>query len=197
MKKLNKIILILLLVCITIGLSTNFYIIYNTKDKIVNNYNELKDISAIVVLGSGVKNNEPSPILKDRLDEGIKLYNEGISSKIIMSGDGTHKEKDEVTVMKNYAIKQGIPEENIITDQYGLSTYDTIKNMKETYKLNKIILVTQKYHLYRALYISDKYKLDSYGSPSDLRKHSGVLYRESRELLARTKDFFKCLATLN
>ena len=142
MKKLKKIILILFLVCITIGLSTNFYIIYNTKDKIVNNYNELKDISAIVVLGSGVKNNEPSPILKDRLDEGIKLYNEGISSKIIMSGDGTHKEKDEVTVMKNYAIKQGIAEENIITDQYGLSTYDTIKNMKVTYKLNKIILVT-------------------------------------------------------
>ena len=195
MKKINNIILILFLVCTTIGLSTNFYIIYNTKDKIVNNYNELKDISAIVVLGAGVKNNEPSPILKDRLDEGIKLYNEGISSKIIMSGDGTHQERNEVAVMKNYAIKQGIPEENIITDHYGLSTYDTIKNMKETYKLNKIVLVTQKYHLYRALYISDKYNIDSYGSPSDLRKHNGVLYREARELLARTKDFFKCLAT--
>ena len=195
MKKILKyIVLIITIVVITI-LSINIYVKKFTYKQIVkdNNYSELSDIDCIIVLGAGIKNNKPSPMLEDRLIKSINLYQKNISNKIIMSGDHGRKEYDEVNIMKKYAIQKDIPSENIFMDHAGFSTYESIYRAKYIFGAKRVVIVTQKYHLYRSLYIANKLGLEAYGVDSDLREHRGTTYREIREILARNKDFFKCI----
>ena len=104
-----------------------------------------------------------------------------------------HNDYDEVTVMKKYLLDKGIPIDDIYIDSLGLSTYDSIYRAKEVYNINSAIVVTQKYHLYRSLYISNSMNLDYYGVSSDKRIYQGQEKREIREILARNKDFVNCL----
>ena len=132
-------------------------------------------------------------MLEDRLLEGIKLYQNNVSNKIIMSGDHGRKEYNEVKIMKDYAIEKGIPSENIFMDHAGFSSYESIYRAKEIFGANKIVIVTQKYHLYRALYIANQLGIEAYGVGADPRQYVGATYRELREILARNKDFVKCI----
>lgn len=192
MKKIFKYILIVLIVIILVPVIINFYIILSTKNRIVSGDSELlTDIDYIVVLGAGIRRGKPSPMLEDRLKTGISLYNNDISNKILITGDHMNDNYDEVTVMKNYLLEHGIPEEDIITDNYGISTYDSIYRVKNVYKSNKVVIVSQRYHLYRALFLSDNLDLESYGVEANLRYYYGQWYREIREILARNKDFIK------
>ena len=192
MKKIFKYILIVLIVIILVPVIINFYVILSTKNRIVSGYSELlTDIDYIVVLGAGIRRGKPSPMLEDRLKTGISLYNNDISNKILITGDHMNDDYDEVTVMKNYLLEHGIPEEDIITDNYGISTYDSIYRVKNVYKSNKVVIVSQRYHLYRALFLSDNLDLESYGVEAYLRYYYGQWYREIREILARNKDFIK------
>ena len=192
MKKIFKYILIVLIVIILVPVIINFYVILSTKNRIVSGYSELlTDIDYIVVLGAGIRRGKPSPLLEDRLKTGISLYNNDISNKILITGDHMNDDYDEVTVMKNYLLEHGIPEEDIITDNYGISTYDSIYRVKNVYKSNKVVIVSQRYHLYRALFLSDNLDLESYGVEANLRYYYGQWYREIREILARNKDFIK------
>ena len=192
MKKIFKYILIVLIVIILVPVIINFYVILSTKNSIVSGDSELlTDIDYIVVLGAGIRRGKPSPMLEDRLKTGISLYNNDISNKILITGDHMNDDYDEVTVMKNYLLEHGIPEEDIITDNYGISTYDSIYRVKNVYKSNKVVIVSQRYHLYRALFLSDNLDLESYGVEANLRYYYGQWYREIREILARNKDFIK------
>lgn len=192
MKKIFKYILIVLIVIILVPVIINFYVILSTKNRIVSGDSELlTDIDYMVILGAGIRRGKPSPMLEDRLKTGISLYNNDISNKILITGDHMNDDYDEVTVMKNYLLEHGIPEEDIITDNYGISTYDSIYRVKNVYKSNKVVIVSQRYHLYRALFLSDNLDLKSYGVEADLRYYYGQWYREIREILARNKDFIK------
>ncbi len=198
MKKAIKYIGILAIVVILIfiiALVINFRVKNLVKDQIIENdeYIKLDNIDCILILGAGIKDDKPSPMLEDRLDEGIKLYKEGVAKKIIMSGDHGRKEYDEVNIMKQYAIDKGVPSEDIFMDHAGFSTYESIYRAKEIFEAKKIIIVTQKYHLYRALYIANSLGLESYGIGADPRRYVGETYREIREILARDKDFIKCI----
>lgn len=95
--------------------------------------------------------------------------------------------------MKQYAIDHGVPSEHIFMDHAGISTYDSIYRAKEIFQAEKIIIVSQKYHLYRALYISDSLGVDAYGVSADPVIYAGQEFREIREIVARTKDFVKCI----
>lgn len=196
--KLNKILtclIILLITGISIILSINFYVILSTKKQIVE-ITDLKnnnEYDCIIVLGAGIWGDKPSPMLQDRLDEAIKLYKEGIAPKIIMSGDNGQEGYDEVNVMKTYAIENGIPSEDIFMDHAGFSTYESIYRAKEIFQVKKAIIVTQKYHLYRALHISNGLNIETYGIGADPRKYSGQIFRELREILARNKDFVQTI----
>ena len=132
-------------------------------------------------------------MLKDRLNTCIELYNAKIINKIIMSGDHGKKYYDEVTVMKNYAISKGIPAEDIFMDHAGFSTYETMYRAKEVFNVKKAILVTQEYHLYRALYIGQQLGIQSDGISATKHHYVGDLSRELREILARNKDIFQCM----
>ena len=135
----------------------------------------------------------PSPMLEDRLLKGIELYNEGIAPKIIMSGDHGQKEYDEVNIMKEYAINAGVPSEDVFMDHAGFSTYESIYRAKEIFGVKNVVIVTQEYHLYRAIYIANKLGIKAYGVNTDPRDYAGQLYREVREILARNKDFVKSI----
>lgn len=195
MKKMFKILIVIAIISIILVLSINFYVVGIAKNKMIkdNDYSLLKDVDCILILGAGIWGDKPSPMLQDRLDEGIKLYKEGIASKIIMSGDHGREEYDEVNIMKEYAIEQGVSSEDIFMDHAGFSTYESIYRAKEIFDADNIVIVTQEYHLYRALYIADKLDINAYGVNSDPRKYSGQTFRELREILARNKDFVNCI----
>jgi len=195
MKKVLKYGIIVIIVIAIIILGINIYVRLSTKNQIIeeDEYSNLSDIDCIIILGAGIWGDKPSPMLEDRLLEGIKLYQNGVSDKIIMSGDHGRKEYDEVNIMKEYAIEKGIPSENIFMDHAGFSTYESIYRAKDIFQAKKVVIVTQKYHLYRALYIANKLGLEAYGVGADPRQYVGAFNREVREILARDKDFIKCI----
>lgn len=152
---------------------------------------KLRDVDCILVLGCGVwHGGVPTPMLADRLERSVELYENGASGKLLMSGDHGRKDYDEVNVMKEYAIDAGIPSENVFMDHAGFSTYESIYRAKAVFKAENVIIISQSYHLYRALYIAKGLGLKAYGVGSDQREYMGQEYREAREILARVKDFF-------
>lgn len=199
-KMITKIIFILILFGIIIGLAVlgiNLYMKYSVAKSIITT-EQAKDKNAdcIIVLGAGVnKNGNPSWMLEDRIIVGEQLYNAGASKKLLMSGDHGRKEYDEVNIMKKYAIDAGIPSEDIFMDHAGFETYDSIYRAKEIFGAKKIIIVTQKYHLYRALYIAKSLNVEAYGVSADLRDYTKMqYYRIFREWFARIKSFYKCIS---
>lgn len=198
MSKIKKIVFVLsviLLVLVLVILGINGYIKSSTKNQIISveESSKLEDIDCIIILGAGIWGDKPSPMLEDRLLQGIELYNNNVSTKIIMSGDHGREEYDEVNIMKEFAIEKGVPSENIFMDHAGFSTYESIYRAKEIFEADKIVIVTQKYHLYRSLHIANSLGIEAYGVGADPRQYVGAMYREIREILARNKDFVKCL----
>ena len=149
--------------------------------------------TCIVVLGASVSEYGPSPMLADRLDSGLGLFALDLSDIMLLSGDNGTIEYNEVQAMKNYAIKNGerlgLTEENIYLDYAGFSTHDSMYRAKNIFQAEKIVIVTQRYHLYRALYIADRLGLDAVGVAAKDTKH-GQTVRDIREIFARVKDFF-------
>ena len=191
---LSKLIILIIAVFLTFIL-INSYVKSSTEDSIISKNDALNiNPDCIIVLGAGVRSDgSPSPMLQDRLNTGIELYENGVSDKILMSGDHTKKGYDEVNIMKDYAINKGIPSENVFMDHAGISTYDSIYRAKEIFLAEKILIVTQEYHLYRALHIAEKLGVEAYGVSADVRVYAGQELRELREKAARVKDFFKAI----
>lgn len=148
----------------------------------------------ILVLGCGVKSDgTPSPMLEDRLEVAVSLYRSGAAPKILMSGDHGTIYYDEVHTMKKYAMEAGVPEEDIFLDHAGFSTYESMYRASAIFEVESAIVVTQKYHLYRALYAAEKMGIRACGTDADLRKYAGQTMREIREIFARDKDFFQLI----
>ena len=143
----------------------------------------------VLVLGCRVYGNgDVSAMLYDRVKTACELYHLGVCDRLLMSGDNQSKYYNEVDPMKQVAIKQGVPEEAIVTDPYGLSTYDSVVRLLEQFQGKRVVIVTQRYHLHRALYIAQKLGIDAYGVSADLRPYFGQFKREVREIFARCKD---------
>jgi vancomycin permeability regulator SanA len=152
------------------------------------------DFDCILVLGCGVRDDgTPSPMLRDRLLTAIALYEAGAAPKLLMSGDHGRDDYDEVNAMKNFAIGQGVPAEDIFLDHAGFSTYDSVYRAQAVFCVERAIIVTQRYHLYRALYIARRLGLDAVGVDACLQTYSGQTARDVREVLARCKDLCKCV----
>lgn len=185
------IIIILLLMCFT-PFIINGYVKSSVKDNIISEENlDSIDVDCILILGAGLKpDGTPNKMLQERLDKGIELYKKEIAEKLLLSGDNGQMEYNEVNAMKDYVIDAGIPPEDIFLDHAGFSTYESVYRARDIFQVKKVIIITQKYHLFRALYIADGLGLDAYGVIPDSKEYSGQTYREFREILARNKDFF-------
>ena len=155
---------------------------------------ELSDVDCIIVLGCQVRDDGSlSDMLRDRLLRGLELYQAGVSAKLLMSGDHGQDDYDEVGAMKQFAMDNGVPSENVFMDHAGFSTYETVYRAKEIFQARKVVIVTQEYHLYRAVYIAQELGMEAYGVSSDLRTYVGQSKRDVREVLARCKDAAMCI----
>lgn len=151
---------------------------------------KLEDVDCILVLGCLVNDGGvPSDMLHDRLRQSVELYKMGAAPKLLMSGDHGREYYDEVDAMKIYAVGQGIASEHVFMDHAGFSTYESMYRAKEIFGVKKVIIVTQEYHLYRAVYIARSLGLDAYGVTSDYNRYLDQFRRDVREVLARVKDF--------
>ena len=157
LKKAVKILLVLGLAGCLFLFLINLYMIRKEKPNIISSDDAaaLGDVDCIMVLGCSVRpDGTPSGMLRDRLDKGIGLYEDGVSDRLLMSGDHGRKNYDEVNRMKQYAIDEGIPSGDIFMDHAGFSTYESMYRARDIFQVKKIIIVTQRYHMYRALYVA-------------------------------------------
>ena len=178
--------------CILLALifAINARFMQMTDNLITDTANAGPGYDCILILGAGVhEDGSPSLMLRDRLEMGIELYKAGVSEKIIVSGDHGTIGYDEVNVMKTYLTEAGIPSENIFMDHAGFSTYESIYRARDVFCVQSVVIVTQKYHLYRALYIAEDFGLDAIGVPAADITYYGQTYRDVREILARAKDW--------
>ena len=195
MKRIIISMVVIILVILITLLGINFFVIAKTENKILSEEKakELEKVDCVLVLGAGIWGENPSPMLEDRLLQGIELYKKGVTNKIIMSGDHGRDNYDEVNVMKRFAIEKGVKSEDIFMDHAGFSTYDSMYRAKDVFEAKKIIIVTQKYHIYRAIYVAEQLGMEAYGVNSDPQGYAGQTMREIREVLARDKDWVKCI----
>lgn len=152
---------------------------------------ELKPECAIV-LGAGLNGPEtPSMMLKDRLDLAIELYEEGLVPKLLLTGDNGQVQHNEIHVMLKYCLDRGIPEEKIFCDHAGFSTYESMYRADYIFEVKRAVVVTQYYHLFRALWLADSFGIESVGAASDQQQpYPYQDARNKREILARVKDYF-------
>ena len=148
----------------------------------------------ILVLGCLVYSDGTlSHMLEDRVKVGVSLYHGGVCDTLLMSGDHQNDSYNEVDPMRAAAEAQGVPIQAILTDPLGLSTYDSVKRVLSEFSGKRIVIVTQEYHLYRALYIAEKLGIEAYGVSADLRPYRNQWMRDLREILARCKDVYFAL----
>ncbi len=142
-----------------------------------------------VVFGAGLsRDGSPSPILRDRVEMAAKLYFAGKVEKLLMSGDNRFEDYNEPGAMKNYAEQMGVPEEDIVLDYAGRRTYDTCYRARQIFGVEDAILVTQRYHLTRALYTCKQLGVQVSGVPADQRTFSfrKKAFWQAREVAATT-----------
>ena len=197
-RKYKAVIFVVLGIVLLIGIaavSLSVYMVKATEKNIftADTFKNDEKADCILILGAGVKDGKPKPMLRDRLLAGIELYKSGAAEKIIMSGDRGRADYDEVNVMRAFALEQGVSAEDIFLDHAGFSTYDSVYRAKNIFGAENIIILSQKYHLYRALYIAESLGVKAAGVSADLNPYGGQLKRDIREIIARDKDFFKCI----
>ena len=194
-KVVKRVIIAVLCLCLLGGVAVvgiNAYMISYVSDYILTE-EDLKNenFDCIMVLGAGLWDGEPSPMLQERLDFGLKAYETGCSEKLLMSGDHGREEYDEVNKMKDVAIENDVLADNIFMDHAGFSTYESMYRARDIFQVEKMVIVTQTYHLYRAVYDARKLGIDAYGFAAERLEYP--ITNDIREALARVKDFFYCI----
>jgi len=142
----------------------------------------------IIVLGAGVRRKELSGMLRCRMLRAIELYNTQKSNQILLSGDGTDPHYNETAAMRRFALQNGINADTVLTDPLGFSTYDSLRRAIEVFGIRNATIVSQDFHLSRAIWLADSFGIHADGESCD--QTSAGLYYNLREIPARSKDVF-------
>lgn len=199
-EKIKRLVGVFLLLCLIfdqIPILINAYM-YEFSSRYILTVEEASEgkFDCVLVLGAGVWGESPSPMLEERLNRGIEVYKTGCADRILMSGDHGRTEYDEVNVMKDFAVGKGAVAEEVFMDHAGFSTYESMYRAKDVFQVKKVVIVTQKYHLYRAIYNARRLGLDAYGVAADGQYNYSLpvrTFNNARESLARCKDFLWCI----
>lgn len=117
-----------------------------------------------IIFGAGLRRDgSPTAVLRDRVETGASLYFNGTVEKLLMSGDNTTENYNEPAAMRNYALSLGVPEEAVVLDYAGRRTYDTCYRAKAVFGVDSALLVTQRFHLPRALFLCNVLGVKAYG----------------------------------
>jgi SanA protein len=191
-RKVKKVLMVcfcLIIAMGVVGLTINKHVQYIGSKSIVEP-DEVPPADAILILGAYVfPDGTVSTMLRDRLNTGYELYEMGKAPKIIVSGDHGQKSYDEVNAMKKYLMNKKVPSADIFMDHAGFSTYESIYRARDIFEVKKLIIVTQEYHLMRAVFIAKELGLEAYGVAADKRNYRGMPIYTFREVAARNKDF--------
>lgn len=193
MKKYLKILVYLFIIGLIAVFSVNIYVQSTTKTNIYNSIKRFPKNDVGIIFGAGINGNQPSKYLKDRLDAGISLWKAKRINKILLSGDNGREEYDELTVMKNYCYSHGVDTTKIFIDYAGFDTYSTMYRAKHIFKIKRATLISQKYHLNRAIYIGQQLGIKSVGYSANKGEYLGYNYVCFREYLSTFKSFFDVL----
>jgi SanA protein len=144
-----------------------------------------------LVFGAGYwKDGTPSDILKDRIDAAIELFRAGRVEKLLFSGDNRVVEYNEPAKMREYALSQGIGDEAIVLDYAGRQTYDTCYRARDIFQVDEVILVTQRYHVSRALATCEGLRIDAIGYIADRTPYVHIRWYWIREIPALWKTWW-------
>lgn len=189
------VLVILGLLGLGLALGISGYVVHATRDAILTQEDTPpQDLDCILVLGCGIHpDGSPTPMLASRLTRGAELYQAGWADKILLSGDNSGESYNELATMERVILELGVPQEALVMDHAGFSTYESIYRAKHEFGMQRVVIVTQAYHLYRALYLADALGLDAWGVAAAPRNDAGQIGRSLREILARDKDFFTAI----
>ncbi len=188
-RKSVKVVLFIILITSVFVLLTNIWVVSSTESKILTDFKNLPDSSVALVLGTSYKlaNGSPNPFFKDRILSAASLYRERKVVHFLLSGDNRTRYYNEPEEMKKALVKEGVPEKAITLDFAGLRTLDSIVRSKEIFGQNKIIIVTQPFHCYRALFISRFYEIDAVALWPSVASPVMTAKLNVREWFARSK----------
>lgn len=182
---------------VTVIIALNLYVKQYAKEYIyqIGEEQSIPHADCILVLGAGVKpDGTPSLMLRDRLNRALELYEAGVSDRFLMTGDHGRTNYNEVQAMKEYVMEQGVPEDKIFMDHAGFSTYESMYRARDIFEVERPVIVTQKYHSYRAVYAARKLGLDACAAPNEREKYRHSFLLEMREVAARDKEFIYLVA---
>ncbi|GAA4320148.1 ElyC/SanA/YdcF family protein [Pontixanthobacter gangjinensis] len=197
MRRLKKIILfsvigLVLIIFVILGIEATFQ--RQTQDLIYKEISEIPHSETVIILGASVHaDGKLSPILKDRVDTAIKLYENGIVENFLVTGDHRSDDYNEVAAMTNYLQKNGIDKSLITSDHAGLDTYDSMYRAGRVFNIEDAIVVTQNFHLPRTLFIAQNLGLDYHGFAADQSAYQTEYRLKQREKLANLKALWEVL----
>lgn len=187
-RKTLKIIFQLTLVAAIAGLVLNGYVYEEGGRYILQSREDAPHAEAAIILGAAITQaGLPSPVLQDRVLMAVDLYRQGKVSKILVSGSNPSTSYNEVNPVRKVLVENGIPTEDIFLDHAGFDTYSTMYRAKEVFKVTSAIVVTQNFHLPRALFLARNMGLEAYGMPAD--RSTYTLKNYVREFFSRPKAF--------
>ncbi len=198
LRKIWKVLFVAGILAVVSGFVINIYMVFYSESYIYNEIRDVLETKVVLVLGARVyESGTLSDALKDRVLSAIELYDEGKVEKFLLSGDHSEEEYDEVNTMKDFLLEKGIDGDDIFLDHAGFDTYDSIYRAKEIFGVDSCVIVTQAFHLPRAVYIARKIGVDAYGFIADKQEYREIVYYEFREMVARSKSFFDVLFSVS
>ena len=195
MKILHHILLILLALCVlgtALAFGVSGWVVLHERNSILSAEDAPpEDMDCILVLGCGVDaQGRPKPMLHDRMTVAVELYEKGWADKLLLSGDNSGPVYNEVGAMETFALEHGVPNEALLLDNEGFNTDASIRRARDVFGMERVVIVTQEYHLFRALFLAESYGLEASGVSATLRTYGPKQVIWSlREVLARDKDF--------
>jgi vancomycin permeability regulator SanA len=188
----------LLLVCAILGagvvsaaLAVDIFVAIAGARNIYAKVNDLPAADAVLVLGAAVwRNGRMSDVFYDRATVALEVYRQGLVKKILVSGDHSRGDYDEVNIAKDFFLKNGVPGDDIFVDYAGFDTYDSIYRAKKIFQVDSMIISTQEFHLPRAMYLARRLGIEASGIKADLRPYNLGFYNFLRENAARAKAFW-------
>jgi len=197
MKRLKKIILasvigLVLIIFVILGVEAIFQ--KQTSSLIYGEITDIPPAKTVIILGASVHaDGKLSPILQDRVDTAIKLYENGKVENFLVTGDHRSDDYNEVAAMVGYLEKNGIDKNIISADHAGLDTYDSMYRAGKLFEIESAIVVTQKFHLPRTLFIAKNLGFDYRGFAADQRAYQTEYRLKQREKLANLKALWEVL----
>ena len=179
----------LLVVFALVALGLNA-MVYLSGRALIATRQDVRPAEAALILGARVDDMNVSAVLADRLDTAYDLYTDGKVSRLLVSGDHGTRDYDEVNAMRRYLLRKGVRGEDIFMDHAGFNTYNSMYRARHVFQVRRVIVVTQRFHLPRALWIAQRLGLEVLGVVADRRSYQGNCVNELREVAARVKAFF-------